>query len=86
MARFKLVDEMEKRGMKGLFNGFNSAGNPRHYKFKTSHISREKYAITKQPKITAAGFKKIPNFKKDYNKVLQSACMDSDLFLRRNNE
>lgn len=41
MARFKMLHEMEQRGMKGRQNGFNSAGNPRHYKFKTCHIKRE---------------------------------------------
>jgi hypothetical protein len=42
MARFKLIHEMESRGMKGTFaHGFTSAGNPKHYKFRTSSISRE---------------------------------------------
>ena len=39
-ARFKLVHEMEARGMKGLFNGFGPNGKPKHYKFRTTYISR----------------------------------------------
>tara|TARA_A100001515_G_scaffold144928_2_gene150788 strand:+ start:283 stop:1176 length:894 start_codon:yes stop_codon:yes gene_type:complete len=86
MARFKLIDEMEKRGMKGLFNGYTSAGNPKHYKFKTTHIRREKHAITKIHKIASKGFKKPPSNKKIYNQMLQSACLDSNVFLRKENE
>ena len=41
MARFKMLHEMKERGMKGRQNGFNSAGNPRHYDFKTTHMRRE---------------------------------------------
>ena len=40
MARFKVVSEMEARGMKGKFNGFGPNGKPKHYKFRTSYIAR----------------------------------------------
>ncbi len=39
-TRFKLIHEMEARGMKGLFNGYGKNGNPKYYKFRTSYISR----------------------------------------------
>jgi hypothetical protein len=42
MARFKMISEMEKRGMKGRQNGYSTNGNPKHYKFRTTHISRTK--------------------------------------------
>ena len=42
-ARFKLVHEMESRGLKGLFNGYSKNGKPKYYKFKTSHIRRDKH-------------------------------------------
>ena len=42
MARFKMISEMEKRGMKGRQNGYSSNGNPKHYKFKTTPIRRTK--------------------------------------------
>ena len=32
---------MEKRGMKGKFNGNGPNGKPKHYKFRTSYITRE---------------------------------------------
>ena len=42
MARFKTVHEMETRGMKGTFaHGYTKAGNPKHYKFRTTSIRRE---------------------------------------------
>ena len=41
MARFKMIYEMEKRGMKGKFNGIGPNGKPKHYKFRTSYITRE---------------------------------------------
>lgn len=42
MARFKVVREMEKRGMKGLLSSYGPNGKPKHYKFKTSTIARQK--------------------------------------------
>mgnify|MGYP003112953201 CR=1 FL=1 len=41
MARFKVVSEMETRGMKGLFNGYGTSGKPKHYKFRTTGAGRE---------------------------------------------
>jgi len=40
MARFKAVSEMEIRGMKGKFNGLGPNGKPKHYKFRTTCITR----------------------------------------------
>ncbi len=82
MARFKLINEMEKRGMKGLFNGYNSAGNPRHYKFKTSHIRREKKLTNKNHILKAKGFENAKISKKVYNQMLQSVRLDSNLLLK----
>ncbi len=42
MARFKMISEMEKRGMRGRQNGYSTNGNPKHYKFRTTSISRTK--------------------------------------------
>ena len=42
MARFKLVALMEAKGMRGLFNGYDTNGRELYYKFKTSHITRQK--------------------------------------------
>ncbi len=44
MARFKVLHEMESRGMKGQFaGGYTTAGNPKHYKFRTTSIRRQTY-------------------------------------------
>ena len=49
MARFKIVHEMEKRGMKGPFAyGHTTAGNPKHYKFRTTSIRRETHKQTNE--------------------------------------
>jgi hypothetical protein len=42
MARFKMISEMESRGMKGKFNGYGPNGRPKHYKFRTTHVNRTK--------------------------------------------
>ena len=42
MARFKMISEMEKRGMRGRQNGYSTNGNPKHYKFRTTSIRRTK--------------------------------------------
>lgn len=81
MARFKLVNEMEKRGMKGLFNGYNSAGNPRHYKFKTSHIRRERKQTNQNYEFKTKGFENAQISKEDYNQMLQSVRLDTNLLL-----
>ena len=44
MARFKMVAEMESRGMKGTFNGLSPTGTPKYYKFRTTSIHRERRA------------------------------------------
>ena len=45
MARFKVVHEMESRGMKGVFAGdYTKAGKPKHYKFRTTSIGRETHS------------------------------------------
>ena len=42
MARFKVVHEMELKGMKGVIaGGKTTAGNTRHYKFRTTSLYRE---------------------------------------------
>ena len=41
MARFKVIYEMEERGMRGKFaHGHTKSGNPKHYKFRTTSIRR----------------------------------------------
>lgn len=46
MVKFKMISEMEARGMKGLFNGYGPNGNPKHYKFRTTHITRNTEATS----------------------------------------
>jgi hypothetical protein len=84
MARFKLVSEMEARGMRGLFNGHDSNGRKLYYKFKTSHIKRSKrvtYPGQAPPKakgLKIAGRHERQNTYKDISQI----CMDYDRLLR----
>ena len=43
MARFKMIHEMEERGMRGMFNGYSPTGTPKYYKFRTTIIGRERH-------------------------------------------
>ena len=82
MARFKLISEMETRGMKGVFNGHGPNGKPKYYKFRTTHITRTKrrHAETTWEEQDAV---KVPKLEEhDLLKDLPSACVDYDRFLR----
>jgi len=84
MARFKVVNEMENRGMRGLFNGYcPKYGSPKYYKFRTSYITRilrnknEKIWIEteniKSPRITEEAL----------YPLLSEACLAYDILLER---
>ena len=86
MAKFKLISEMESRGMKGQFNGYGPNGNPKYYKFKTTHIRREKYEKEKNTPFKANGFKTKEVDEKQLYENLQSIHMDYNRFLRGSSE
>ena len=46
MARFKMEKVLRDNGMRGPLNGYDSKGRPKHYRFKTSHITRTKERLT----------------------------------------
>ena len=69
-------------GMKGQFNGYSTNGNPKHYKFRSTHIRREKYAKTKDSPFKVAGFKIKQVSEKELQQDLQSIYMGHDRFLR----
>lgn len=82
MARFKLVHEMESKGMKGKFNGYGKNGKPKHYKFRTTSIYREKSECTNEfePQST---YVEIPTCSEEsLLQDLQEASVDYDRFLR----
>jgi len=83
MARFKTIHEMEKRGMKGAFAGaYTSAGNPKHYKFRTTSIYRQ----TDQPEYEYESHTptvKIPQVcEEDLLGALSQSCVAYNRFLR----
>jgi hypothetical protein len=83
MARFKTVHEMESRGMKGTFaHDYTTAGNPKHYKFRTTSLYRE---TSEQPNelLPQATNIKIPQIREqDLLQDLPAACVAYDRFLR----
>ena len=75
MARFKMIAEMESRGMKGLFNGYSPTGNPKYYKFRTTSMGRTRCPQLErsQPSIDAV---EVPEIKEeDLLKDLSAACV-----------
>ena len=82
MARFKMISEMEKRGMKGRQNGYSTNGNPKHYKFRTTPISRTKRRdpveiVSKNDRVS------LPKIsEKSLLANLEAACSAYDRFLR----
>ena len=87
MARFKMIYEMEKRGMKGKFNGYGPNGKSKYYKFRTSTICRRKQKETEalkdnnltenQSKIEITKVKK-----EDLYRDLSTSYVGYDRFLR----
>jgi hypothetical protein len=53
MARFKAIQMMKDRGMRGKFNGYTEKGTPRHYDFRTSSIRREIRSLQSEIKAAA---------------------------------
>ena len=86
MAKFKLISEMEDRGMKGQFNGYGPNGNPKYYKFKTTHMRREKHATEKITSFKTSGFKTKEVDENELYKNLQAVHLDYDRFLRGSSE
>jgi len=82
MARFKAISEMEKRGMKGLFNGYSPTGRPRYYKFRTSHIHREKHKECDSGWLEEDGIETPTVAEEDLLQALPKAALAYDKFLR----
>jgi hypothetical protein len=82
MTRFKLVSEMEKRGMKGVFNGYTTSGKPKHYKFKTSHTRRDLQSTPGPETSKEASIICSPRLEKDLLSELPSSIMAYDRFLK----
>tara|TARA_R100000278_G_scaffold77847_1_gene60467 strand:- start:1132 stop:2013 length:882 start_codon:yes stop_codon:yes gene_type:complete len=82
MARFKLVHEMESRGMKGPSNGYGPNGKLKYYKIRATSTDRTirklKHKIT--PK--ASNIKTPQIVKEDLYACLQQGCMGYNRFLR----
>ena len=82
MARFKLIHEMESRGMKGLFNGYGQNGKPKYYKFKTTNIKRDRKNKKTLPCVEINGLKNASYSQKELFEGLSQSYMAYDRFLR----
>jgi hypothetical protein len=82
MARFKTVFEMEARGMKGPLSSVGPNGKPKHYKFRTSIIKREKVPFESLPVSIATNIK-TPSVSEEQQLVeLATACAPYNSMLR----
>ena len=83
MARFKMISEMESRGMKGKFNGYGPKGRPKHYKFRTTHDHRTKNrSPQKKIRITDNRISAPQLAEEDLVASLEEAALTYDRFLR----
>ena len=83
MARFKVVHEMKSRGMKGKFaHGYTSAGNRKHYKFRTTSIRRETHKPRDEYKPHAGNILLPEISEKDMLESISAASVAYDRFLK----
>tara|TARA_R100000008_G_scaffold19975_3_gene10336 strand:+ start:20778 stop:21710 length:933 start_codon:yes stop_codon:yes gene_type:complete len=83
MARFKVVHEMEKRGMKGPFaHGYTKSGKPKHYKFRTNSINRKTHKCADEFRSKAGNILLPKVNEKSLLKGIQPAIVAYDRFLR----
>jgi hypothetical protein len=74
MARFKLIHEMEARGMKGKFNGYGPNGKPKYYKFRTTSIGRRVEYTNETPRIEADKIETPTVVEEDLLQILPTAA------------
>ena len=83
MARFKTIHEMESKGMKGKFaHDYTTAGNPKHYKFRTTSIRRETHKQRDSVESQSENVKIAEHCEEHLLKDLPQACVAYDRFLR----
>jgi hypothetical protein len=83
MARFKVVHEMETRGMKGAFaHEYTTAGNPKYYKFRTTSINRKKHKRDIPGDPTSSNISLPALGEETLCEALPKGCLGYDRFLR----
>ena len=83
MARFKVIHEMEKRGMKGPFaHGYTKSGKPKHYKFRTTSIGRKTHKRRDAEEPQAENVKITKHSALSLLQDLPQACLAYDRFLK----
>ena len=82
MAKFKLIHEMESRGLKGPSNGYGPNGKLKYYKIRATSVNRSSRKLEHKltPKASNIEIQKI--IKEDYYPYLPQACVGYDRFLR----
>ena len=82
MARFKLLHEMETRGLKGPTNGYGPNGKLKYYKIRTTSIDRTISKLKHANKPKASNIKAEEIIKEDYYARLPQASLGYNRFLR----
>jgi len=82
MARFKLLHEMEVRGLKGPSNGYGPNGKLKHYKIRATSVNRTIRKLKHEIRSKTSDIKIAEFNKKDYYENLPEACVGYDRLLR----
>jgi hypothetical protein len=83
MARFKVVHEMENRGMKGVFaHAYTKSGKPKHYNFRTTSIGRQTCCPRNSYEPQSENIKIAEADTASLLRDLPQACVAYDRFLR----
>ena len=82
MARFKMISEMESRGMKGLFNGYGPTGQPKYYKFRTTHAHRTTTQVATRARNEDRNHKETQCSEQDLLAALPNTALAYDRFLK----
>jgi len=81
MARFKMIAEMRDREMRGPFNGYSPAGNPKYYNFRTSIIGRETSKKSARPRASLSTVEVSTIQEETLLEDLPQACVGYDRLL-----
>ena len=82
MARFKLLHEMQARGLKGPSNGYGPNGKLKHYKIRATSVNRTIRKLKHELTAQTSDIETPQIIKEDYYSRIPQACVGYDRFLR----
>ena len=82
MARFKLLHEMQARGLKGPSNGYGPNRKLKHYKIRATSVNRTIRKLKHELTAQTSDIETPQIIKEDYYARIPQACVGYDRFLR----